>query len=101
MTIDKVLEGDKLTVRLEGDLNTLSAPELENALRPHLQDVNHIAIDMTNLNYISSAGLRVLLVTYTELNDHGGTLVILNPNEEIREIFDVTSFSSFLTIQEG
>ena len=101
MTIDKVLEGDKLTVRVEGDLNTLSSPELESALRPHIHDVNSIVIDMTHLNYISSAGLRVLLVTYTELNDRGGTLVILNPNEEIREIFDVTSFSSFLTIQEG
>ena len=100
MTIDKKLEGDKLTIRLEGDLNTLSAPELESAVRAHLQDVNHIVIDMTALNYISSAGLRVLLVAYTDLNARGGTLLIQNPNEEIREIFDVTSFSSFLTIEE-
>ena len=101
MTIDKVLEGDKLTVRLEGSLNTLSAPELENVIHPCLPDVNSITIDMTNLNYISSAGLRVLLVAYTDLNERGGTLLILNPNDEIREIFDVTSFSSFLNIQQS
>ena len=97
MTIDKKQEGSKLTIALEGDLNTLSAPEFEAAMKP-LDGVQDIEIDMSKLNYISSAGLRVLLVVYTEMNEKGGTLVILNPNDEIREIFNVTSFSSFLTI---
>ena len=98
MTIDKKQQGSKLTIALEGDLNTLSAPEFEAAMKP-LDGVQDIEIDMSKLNYISSAGLRVLLVAYTEMNEKGGTLVILNPNDEIREIFNVTSFSSFLTIR--
>ena len=99
MTIDKQLQGDRLTITLEGDLNTLSAPDLEAALNPDMTAVQEIVIDMGKLTYISSAGLRVLLVAYTEMDQKGGSLVVLNPNDEIREIFDVTSFSSFLTIQ--
>ena len=98
MTIDKVLEGDKLTVRLEGSLNTLSAPELENVIHPCLPDVNSITIDMTNLNYISSAGLRVLLAAQKQMNKQGD-MVVRSVNQTIAEIFEVTGFGDILTIE--
>ena len=99
MKIDQHIEGDKLYIALDGDLNTLTAPELEAALQPHLDKVSQIEIDMAHLSYLTSAGLRVLLVAYTAMSEKGGSLIVKNPNDEIREIFDVTSFSSFLTIQ--
>lgn len=98
MTIDKKMEGTKLVVALEGRLDTTTAPELEEALKAELENAASVDFDFTNLSYISSAGLRVLLGTQKVMMKKEG-MVVKNASAEIKEIFDVTGFSDILTIE--
>ena len=98
MTITQKKDGGKLTVELGGRLDTTTAPQLESELRPALDGVSELTLDMKELEYISSAGLRVLLSTQKVMNKQG-SMVILNANESILEIFEVTGFSDILTIR--
>ena len=98
MTITQKKDGGKLTVELGGRLDTTTAPQLESELRPALDGVSELMLDMKDLEYISSAGLRVLLSTQKIMNKQG-SMVILNANESILEIFEVTGFSDILTIR--
>ena len=98
MTITQKKDGGKLTVELGGRLDTTTAPQLESELRPALDGVSELTLDMKDLEYISSAGLRVLLSTQKVMNKQG-SMVILNANESILEIFEVTGFSDILTIR--
>lgn len=98
MTINKNLEGSKLTVALEGRLDTSTAPELEAALETALEGVTELVFDFVGLEYISSAGLRVLLATQKRMNAQG-TMVIKGVNETIAEVFDITGFADILTIE--
>ncbi|OEC86318.1 MULTISPECIES: STAS domain-containing protein [Methanobacterium] len=99
MDIDKILEEDKLTIKLNGRLDTNTAPELEEELKKDLPDVTDLVLDFEDLKYISSAGLRVVLSTQKIMNKQG-TMVIENVNDLIMEIFEATGFSSILTINE-
>lgn len=99
MTINKVLEGTKLTVQLEGRLDTSTAPQLEAQLKDGISGITELIFDFTRLEYISSAGLRVLLSSHKAMNGKG-TMVIKNVNDIISEIFEVTGFSDILTIQD-
>ena len=83
---------------LEGRLDTVTAPELEAALKDALEGVETLILDFEKLDYISSAGLRVLLVAQKTMSQQG-SMKIRNVNEIIREVFDVTGFSDFLTIE--
>ena len=98
MTIQRTVNEKKLAIALEGRLDTMTAPELEAALDGALEGVEELTFDFEKLDYISSAGLRVLLSTQKTMNRQG-VMKVLHANEMIREIFDVTGFSDILTIE--
>ena len=99
MTIQKTLEASKLTVAIVGRLDTTTAPQLEGELRSSLDDVTELVIDLAQLDYISSAGLRVLLSAQKTMNKNGSMLVT-HVKPEIMDIFDVTGFVDILNIEE-
>ena len=98
MIITKNINGDKLDVALEGRLDTMTAPDLEKELKESLADVKTLTIDMSKLEYISSAGLRTLLMAKKTLHNKGN-VVIVNANDIVKEVFEVTGFDSLLDIQ--
>lgn len=98
LNINKTKEDGKVTVTLEGRLDTVTAPDLEKELKGSLDDVTELVMDFEKLDYISSAGLRVLLSTQKVMTRQGGMKVI-NVNDSIMEIFEVTGFSDILTIE--
>lgn len=98
MVINKVKNGEVLTVELEGRLDTTTAPELEEALKTEFDGITKLEFDFSKLEYISSAGLRVLLSSQKVMNKQG-SMVVKNVNESINEIFEVTGFVDILTIE--
>ena len=98
LNIKKTKEDNKLAVAVEGRLDTATAPELEAALKEDIDGVKELVIDLTNLEYISSAGLRVLLAAQKIMMKQG-KMVVTNPNDVISEIFEVTGFRDILTIE--
>ena len=98
LNINKKKEGTDLAVILEGRLDTTTAPTLESELKSSLDGVTSLAFDMAELQYISSAGLRVLLSAQKIMNKQG-SMVVKNASEDVKEIFDVTGFSDILTIE--
>ena len=98
LNINKTLTGKDLLVALEGRLDTMTAPDLENQLSEALAGIEHLDFDLKKLEYISSAGLRVLLSAQKTMNKQGD-MVVRNASEEVKEIFEVTGFSDILTIE--
>ena len=98
MTITKNQNGTHLDLALEGRLDTTTAPQLEAELKQSVNGVTELALDFSQLEYLSSAGLRVLLSAQKVMNRQG-SMVIKNVNETIMEIFEVTGFSDILTIE--
>ena len=98
MTINKNLEGSTLTIALEGRLDTTTAPELEKELKSSLDGVKELVFDFTKLDYISSAGLRVLLSAQKLMSKQGG-MKVTHVNEMVMEVFEVTGFTDILTIE--
>ena len=98
MTITKNQNGTHLDLALEGRLDTTTAPQLEAELKQSVDGVTELALDFAGLEYLSSAGLRVLLSAQKVMNRQG-SMVIKNVNETIMEIFEVTGFSDILTIE--
>lgn len=98
MTINKTLNGTNLIIALEGRLDTTTAPQLETEVKSTLSDVKDLTFDFSRLDYISSAGLRVLLSAQKVMNKQGN-MRITNVNETIMEVFDVTGFVDILTIE--
>ena len=98
MTINKTLNGTELTVALEGRLDTTTSPDLEAALKESLGGVTALTLDFSKLEYISSAGLRVLLSTQKTMNKQG-SMKLTHVGEVIQEIFEVTGFTDILTIE--
>ena len=98
LNIKTTADGDTFVIRLEGRLDTTTAPELEKKLKSDLENVTDLVFDLDALDYISSAGLRVLLSAQKTMNKKG-SMVVRNSSEEVREIFDVTGFSDILTIE--
>lgn len=99
MTIEKNLDGQTLTMSLIGRLNTSTAPELESEIKDSTADANDLVLDFTELEYISSAGLRVILSAQKLMNAKGGSMVVKNVRDTVKEIFEVTGFSSIITIE--
>lgn len=97
MTINKNLNGTKLEMVLEGRLDTTTAPMLEAELKKSVDGITELTFDFAKLEYISSAGLRVLLAAQKVMNKQG-SMVIKNVNEVIAEVFEVTGFSDILTV---
>ena len=98
MTIDKVQNGTSLAVAVEGRLDTTTAPELEAELKKSMESAESLVLDFSKLEYISAAGLRVLLAAHKTMSGKGG-MKIIHANEIVREVFDVTGFSDILTIE--
>lgn len=96
MNIVKELEGTTLTVKLEGRLDTLTAPELEEDMQESLEGVTNLVVDLEALEYVSSAGLRVLLRLMKQMKQQ---MVIRNVSELVNEVFEVTGFSDIFTIE--
>ena len=98
MTIQQTKNGNALTIALEGRLDTMTAPELEETLKTAREGVAELTFDFEKLDYISSAGLRVLLAAQKTMNQQG-SMKVKNANEIIMEIFEVTGFADILTIE--
>lgn len=97
MQITKNQDGEKLTVKVEGRLDTSTAPSLEAELAG-LDGVNEMVFDFSNLEYVSSAGLRVILATQKAMSKKGG-LVLTGVSDAVMEVFEITGFADILTIQ--
>ena len=98
MTITKKQNGAALEIAVEGRLDTLTSPELDNELKTCLENVDSLVLNCEKLDYISSAGLRVILNAHKAMSGKGG-LRLLHVNEIVREVFEVTGFADVLTIE--
>ncbi|MBQ6443039.1 MAG: STAS domain-containing protein [Lachnospiraceae bacterium] len=98
MNIDVKQEGASATVQLEGMLDATSAASFKEALAKIPDSVTSITVDMEKLRYTSSAGLRVILELQNRMDQSGGQVTFANVDENIREVFDDTGFSEFITI---
>ena len=98
LSINRKIEDKRAVFTLEGRLDTITAPELEKELSATLQGVDDLTLDFDKLDYISSAGLRVLLTTQKILNRQG-KMKIVHVNSTIMEVFEVTGFIDILTIE--
>ena len=87
-----------MTINLEGRLDTTTSPTLEKELNEVLPNITELVFDFSKLEYISSAGLRVLLTAHKVMSRKGG-MKVTNVNEIVQEVFDVTGFSDILTIE--
>jgi len=98
MTINKTLNGQTLTLALEGRLDTSTAPQLESEVKSSVEGITDLIFEISGLEYISSAGLRVLLSAQKIMNKQG-SMKVKGANEAIMEIFDVTGFVDILNIE--
>ena len=99
MEIQKNLEGDKLTVTLIGRLDTVTAPNLESELKDVLGNLKELIFDFNQIDYVSSAGLRVLLSCQKTMNNQG-TMKVINVSNDVNDIFEITAFNKILTIEK-
>ena len=98
MEIIKNLDGNKLTIALEGRLDTSTAPNLEAEIKGSLADVAELVLDFNKLEYISSAGLRVVLAAQKTMSKQG-SMKLVGVNDEVMEVFEITGFVDILTIE--
>ncbi len=98
MTIEKKINNDALTLIVSGRLDTQTAPELEKELDSVLADIKELTFDFANLEYVSSAGLRVILKAQKAMNAQG-SMKLTGVNDSIMEVFDITGFLDILTIE--
>ena len=98
MTIEKNINGEAVTLIVSGRLDTQTAPELEKELDSILSGLKELTFDMTNLEYVSSAGLRVILKAQKAMNAQG-SMKLTGVNDSIMEVFDITGFLDILTIE--
>lgn len=98
MNINKIVDGVTLQIALEGRLDTTTAPQLEAELKQSMDGITLLELDFGKLEYLSSAGLRVILAAQKTMNKQG-KMVIRHVNETIMEVFEVTGFIDILTIE--
>ena len=98
MTIEKNIENEKVTLTVSGRLDTTTAPELEKVLDEVLENAKDLVFNLENLEYISSAGLRVILKAQKAMNTKG-SMKLTGVNDNIMEVFDITGFLDILTIE--
>lgn len=99
LKIEKKINGDDTVVELEGKLDTTTAPELDESLAGIVDTVKSLVLDFSKLEYISSAGLRVILKTHKSVSANGN-MKLIGVNDSIMEVFDITGFSDVLNIEE-
>ncbi len=98
MTINKISDGEKLTLAITGRLDTNSSPKLEAELRQSVDGVTELFFDFSEVEYISSAGLRVLLAAQKVMNRQG-SMKLIGVSDEVMEVFEITGFADMLTIE--
>ena len=98
MKIKKTKNGGELTLEIEGRIDTLTSPELEEAVKSEIDGLTKLVFDFANVEYITSAGLRVVLNALKIMNKQG-SMVVKNVNDEVMDIFEVTGYTDFLTIE--
>ena len=98
MTIEKIKDGATLTLVVEGRLETTTAPELEAVIKNELEGVETLVFDLSGLQYISSAGLRVLLAAQKTMHKQGA-MKVTGAGDVVMEIFEITGFSDILTLE--
>ena len=98
MEINKSIEGGKAVFQPVGEINTNTAPEFEKELDAVLSDVTELVIDFEKVTYVSSAGLRVVIAAYTELNGKA-EMKLINMNESVRDVFELTGFADYVKIE--
>lgn len=99
MNINITRDGNELTVELEGRLDTLTSPDLEEELEDKIEGIEKLVFDLGGLEYISSAGLRVLVGAAQAIDENDGNMVIRNLTVPVRDVFDVTGFSDAFDIE--
>lgn len=99
LSIKQTRNGSELTIALGGRLDTQTSPELEKEINKSLEGVDKLIFDLEKLEYISSAGIRVITMAHKLIYQHG-TMVIINAQEEIVEVFELIGLDSFLDIEE-
>ena len=100
MEIKATKNGEALEVALSGRLDTNTSHELEAYLKENLAGVTNLAIDLIDVQYVSSAGLRVFLFAHKELAKVGSGLTLRHPNEYIADVLDATGFTEILTVEQ-
>ena len=99
MTIDKTLENGKLILAIEGRLDTITAPRLQDVLIPSIDEAGQIELDLSKLSYLSSAGLRVLLMGQKTAEAKGASMILSGVSEEAMEVLEITGFVNMLSIK--
>lgn len=92
-------QDSSLTVTISGNIDTVTAPELDSKLQENISDVKDLVLDFAAVDYISSAGLRVILMANQQMEDVDGNLTIKNANEDVRDVFEMTGFDSLLNLE--
>ena len=100
MKINKTSNNNELTLTVIGELNTTTYQELEDVVKNSLNGIKKLVFDFKELEYISSAGLRVLLVSKKLMDQQQGKLVVKNANPSVKEIFDITGFTNILDFED-
>lgn len=98
MTVEKITNGDSLTLKVEGRVDTTNAKEFEVNITNSLDGVKELIMDFESLEYISSAGLRVILMVIKTMKKQG-SMSVINANEMVKEIFEVTGFSDLVEVE--
>ena len=98
MKINQTLNGAELTIALVGELNSATAPELDDFISKSLNGVQTLIFEFKDLSYISSAGLRILL-TSKKVMDKQGKMIVRNANESVMEVFEITGFANILDFE--
>ena len=99
MNITKKPDGSTLLFEIEGNIDSLTAPELDDAIGSSVEGVTTLILDFTKVDYVSSAGLRVLLVAYRKMSEQG-EMIIRHPNTNVMDIFTMTGFDNIFTIEQ-
>lgn len=97
MKLNKEMNGKELTIEIEGRVDTMTSPELDQMINDSAKNAESLVLDFANVEYISSAGLRVLLKAYKAMSKKSG-MTIKNAGKDIREIFEITGFTDILNI---
>ena len=101
MTISSTMQENQVVLKIDGRVDTNTSPQLQSAILDAFQRSSHIVLDFEKVPYISSAGLRALLIGQKAVAANQQTMVLRNVSEEIMEVFDMTGFSDILTIEEA
>lgn len=99
MTITKNTEGEKIILSIEGRVDTVTAPDFDKEIDAIGDEVKELVVDCTNLEYTSSAGLRVILKAQKKMQANNSSFKLINVNDDVKEVLNITGFSDLLTIE--